>query len=221
VGLVTWAVWPLSEDQLYDRAKVLMDSGDIDNWRTAREEYIETLLEKYPEGKYHVKALEWIDQIEMDIEKRQIDNRRERGLDPKSQAEKRYVQALGFQKFGDLAMAEEELQQVLQSLKPSGEDRPLYLLAQEEHHAVQNARRQSGQTLTSEAYLLQKLHEAEKLFVTDKTKADTIWRDISELYKEKSMYARQVEYALDRLANNPVEPLPPLKPEEENTEENS
>ncbi len=96
-GIVTWSFWPLSEEQLYARAKVLMETEDIYSWQTAREEYIETLLAKYPEGKYHVEAAEWIDTIEMDIAKRQIDNRKERGLDPKTEAEKRYVQAIKFQ----------------------------------------------------------------------------------------------------------------------------
>jgi hypothetical protein len=221
VGFVAWGVWPLSEEQLYARAKVLMETDDIDNWRTAREEFIDTLLEKYPEGKYHVEASEWIDKIEMDIVKRQIDNRRDRGLDPKSEAEKRYVAALKFQDFGDLAMAESELEQVMDSLKSSPEDRPLYLLAQQEHHAVQTLRRQTGHSQTSGEYLLEKLHEAEKLFLTDKNKADKIWRDITELYKDNPIYNRQVQYAQDRLANRPVDPLPPLKVEKENIGENS
>jgi serine/threonine-protein kinase len=50
VGLVTWSVWPLSEEQLYARAKVLMESDDIDNWRTAREEFIDPLQTRFPEG---------------------------------------------------------------------------------------------------------------------------------------------------------------------------
>jgi hypothetical protein len=219
-GFVAWAVWPLSEEQLYARAKVLMETDDIDNWRTAREEYIDTLLEKYPDGKYHVEASEWVDKIEVDIVKRQIENRRERGLDPKSEPEKRYVAALQFQDFGDLAMAESELEQIMDSLKSSTEDRPLYLLAQQEHHAVQTQRRQTGHSATTAEYLLQKLHEAEKLFLTDKNKADKIWRDISGLYKDNATYLGQVNYALDRLANRPVEPLPPLEPEKATQAEN-
>jgi hypothetical protein len=65
------------------------------------------------------------------------------------------------------------------------------------------------------------LHEAEKLFLTDKNKADKIWRDISGLYKDNSTYLGQVNYALDRLANRPVEPLPPLEPMEGTQEDES
>jgi serine/threonine-protein kinase len=211
VAFVAWAVWPLSEEQLYARAKELMATDDIDNWRKAREEYIDTLLEKYPEGKYHVEANEWVDKIEMDIEKRQIENRKERGLDPKSEAEKRYIAAIDFQDFGDLAMAERELELVMESLKSSPEDRPLYLLAEQQHHAVQTARSQSGKSVYSERFILQKLHEAERLYATDKTKADRIWGNISELYKGNAAYSLQVQYALDRLANQPVPPLEPLE----------
>lgn len=211
-GFVAWSVWPLSEEQLYARAKPLMETDDIDNWRTAREEYIDTLLEKYPEGKYHVEASKWIDKIEMDIEKRQIENRRERGRDPESEAEKRYVAALDFQEFGDLAMAERELDLVMESLEDRPEDRPLYLLAEQQYHAVQTARRQSGESISSEDYILRKLHEAERLNQgEDISKAEKIWRDISELYKDNATYYGQVHYALDRLAKRPVDPLPPLE----------
>ena len=214
VGFVTWAVWPLGEEQLYARAKVLMETNDINSWRTAREEYIEDLLERFPEGKYHVEASEWIDKIEMDIARRQIDNRRERGLDPKSEAEKRYVGAMAFQEFGDLAMAESELHLIMESLKSRAEDRPLFLLAQHQHHAVQIKHKSRKAALSSEDYVYQKLREADKLFVTDGSKADKIWRDISELYKNNPKYAAHVKRSKDCLARLPVEPLPPLEAEE-------
>ncbi len=221
VGLVAWAVWPLSEEQLYARAKVLMESDDINDWRTAREEYIDSLLERFPDGKYQVEASEWIDQIEMDIIKRQIANRRERGLDPKSEAEKRYVQALEFQDFGDLAMAESQLHLVVESLKDRPEDRPLYLLAQHQHQAVQTKRRESKEPLASEEYVTRKIYEAEELFLTDKIKADKIWRDITRLYRNHPRYSAHVQRAIGRLANQPVEPLPPLEPQEQESVEDS
>lgn len=210
-AFVAWSVWPLSEEQLYLRAKPLMATDDIDNWRTAREEYIDTLLEKYPDGKYHVEAAEWVDKIEVDKTRRQIQNRKERGLDPESEPEKRYVAALDFEEFGDLAMAERELELAMESLKSRAEDRPLFLLAEQQHHAVQTARKQSGHSITSEDYILEKLHEAERLNLgEDISKAEKIWRDISELYKHNATYTNQVHYAEDRLAKRPVDPLPPL-----------
>jgi eukaryotic-like serine/threonine-protein kinase len=212
IAFVTWAVWPLSEEQLYARAKVLMESQDFNDWRKAREEFIDPLQSRFPEGKYHLEAAEWIDKIEMDIAKRQIENRRERGLDPKGEAEKRYVQALDYQEFGDLGMAENELHMVMESLKSRPEDRPLYLLAQHQHHAVQTLRREQGWAVRSEDYVTQKIYEAEALFLKDKLKADKIWRDISQLYQGNANYAAQVQRATDRLANRPVDPLPAREP---------
>jgi serine/threonine-protein kinase len=209
VGLVTWSVWPLSEEQLYARAKVLMESDDIDNWRTAREEFIDPLQTRFPEGKYHVEAAEWIDRIDVDIAKRQIESRRERGLDPKDESEKQYVQALAYQEFGDLEMAENEFKQIMESLKSRPDDRPMFLLAQQQHQAVQAQRK--GQALTSEDYVTRKIYDAEALFLKDKLKADKIWRDISQLYQGNAKYAPHVKRSLDRLANHPVEPLPPLE----------
>ncbi len=209
IGFVTWAVWPLNEEQYYARAKPLMETDDIYNWQTAREKYIEPLLSRFPEGKYHVEASEWIDKIDMDIAKRQIDNRRERGLKLKSEAEKQYVQALQYQAFGDLAMADKEFQLLMQSLKGRPDDRPLYLLAQQQQHAVQIEQRKKGQAISSQEYVEQKIYEAEELYSKDKLKADKIWRDISQLYQGNAAYEKYVQRAQDRLANRPVDPLPP------------
>jgi hypothetical protein len=97
----------------------------------------------------------------------------------------------------------------MESLKSRPDDRPMFLLAQQQHQAVQAQRK--GQALTSEDYVTRKIYDAEALFLKDKLKADKIWRDISQLYQGNAKYAPHVKRSLDRLANHPVEPLPPLE----------
>jgi hypothetical protein len=58
-------------------------------------------------------------------------------------------------------------------------------------------------------YVEQKIYEAEALYLKDKIKADKIWRDISQLYKNNPRYSAYVKRSVDRLSNQPVDPLPP------------
>ena len=200
IGLVTWSVWPMGEDQLYARAKELMQTDDIDNWRTAREEYIDPLTSRFPDGKYTLEVAEWIDKIEMDLAERQTNNRRERNLKPKTEAEQQYVDALAFEDFGDLAMADRKYRQMMDSLEPRPNDRPFYLLAKRQYLAVQLARKKAGQELTSADYVNWKLYQAEDFFLKDEViKAQSIWRKISKLYGHDPEYDFQVQRSRDRL----------------------
>ena len=194
IGLVTWSVWPMSEDQLYARAKELMQTDDIDNWRTAREDYIEPLKSRFPEGKYTVEIAEWIDKIEMDLAERQMKNRLERNLKPKTEAEQQYVNALAYEEFGDLAMADKKYHQMMDSLESRPKDRPFYLLAKRKYLDVQLARKKAGREFTSEDYVNQKLYRAEEFFLKDEiVKAQGIWRKISKLYGDDPEYESQVQ----------------------------
>lgn len=215
IGFVTWAVWPLSEAQLYERAKVLMETEDPLNWSEAQKEYINPLMERFPESDYVPQATVWIDKIEMNRIERQIETRQRLGKDPESEAESLYLRALDYEKFGDLAMAEEQLDQILQSLKSRPEDRPLYLLAEKKHHAVQTKRRENGESVGTRNYVRGKLEEAEEIFVTDSVDARAIWRTIRELYGDSTKHQDEVYFAEARLRDEPVDPLPPLESDDE------
>ncbi len=215
IGVVTWAVWPPSEDQLYARAKELMQTDDIDNWRTAREDYIEQLQNRFPDGKYHVEVAEWIDKIETDLAERQTKNRMERNLKPKTEAEGQYRDGLAYEAFGDLALADKKYRLMMDSLESRPDDRPFYLLAKRQYLKVQLARKKAGRELTSADYVNQKLYEAEDCFLKDElVKAQGIWRKISNLYGNDPAYEFQVQRSRARLEGQSVEPLPALENEQ-------
>src|SRR6202041_850782 len=48
LGLIAWGLWPLSEQQLFERGARLMASNDPDDWDTAWDKYLEPLETKYP-----------------------------------------------------------------------------------------------------------------------------------------------------------------------------
>src|SRR5436190_20740881 len=47
VGLITWGLWPLSQEQLYERGAKLMASSEPEDWDRAWEQYLQPLEEKY------------------------------------------------------------------------------------------------------------------------------------------------------------------------------
>lgn len=210
IGLVTWAVWPPSEDELFAHAEELMQSKDTLKWSTAREDYIEPLLERFPDGKYATQAQDWIDKIDVDRLKRQIKKRQELGLDTKTEAEEQYLRVLEFRDFGDLAMAETQLSHLMDSLQSRTDERPMYLLIQNQFHEVQTKRKKTGHEMSSREYVHRKLLEAETHFLDDELKAEKTWREISQLYRSSSLHADFVDYAQDRLFRKPFEELPPL-----------
>src|SRR5262249_16893346 len=88
VSSVTWAVWPLGEDQLMVRAEKLMASEDYADWLTARDRYLQPLVTRFPEGKNSERAREHLDMVEAEGKRRYVEANRNR--DPKSEAERLY-----------------------------------------------------------------------------------------------------------------------------------
>ncbi len=206
IGFVTWSVWPLGEQRLYEEAKTLMASENIDDWRTAREKYIEPLQERFPNSQYNPEVREWLDRIEMDLALRQATSRKERGIDPRSVAEAQFMEARDFEDFGDLAFADTKYAQLIESIQGNEEARPFRLLA--EKHRAQIADRQNDPLTTSVEFVNQQLREAESLFLDDKLlEAQKIWRRINSLYKNNTTYEKQVEHSVSRLAGKEVQPL--------------
>src|SRR5262249_32072500 len=48
VGLITWGMWPLSAEQLFERGSALMQSDDPDDWERGWRDYLEPLAKKHP-----------------------------------------------------------------------------------------------------------------------------------------------------------------------------
>ncbi|WP_166829504.1 serine/threonine protein kinase [Thalassoroseus pseudoceratinae] len=206
IGFVTWSVWPMSEQRLYEEAKTLMASKNIDDWRTAREKFIEPLQERFPNSQYNPEVREWLDRIEMDLALRQSTSRKERGVKPKSVAEAQFMEAQDFEDFGDLAFADSKYAQLIESIRGNEDARPFRLLAEKQR--AQIADRQSDPPITSVEFVNQQLREAEGLFLDDQLLgAQKIWRRINSLYRDNPTYQKQVEHSVSRLAGKKVQPL--------------
>lgn len=212
IGGVTWAVWPLSESQLHERAAVLMASDDPSDWGEARDKYIDRLLTDYPQGQYATQAQEWIDRIEVDLAERQALNRRDRGVKAKSSAEAQFVEALGYQEFGDLSTADRLYASLTEAAKGNAESRPFMLLSERKRREIEQSWQKQPQ-LTAIEFVYGKLQTAEDHFVNDRLlEAQKIWRDVKRLYGNTSGFTAFVQRCQNRLESKPVPSLESLDP---------
>ena len=62
-GFIAYLVWPPSAEYLYKQAETLMASRSRADWRTARDEYIKPLDDRFPNHPYREQTREWRDKI--------------------------------------------------------------------------------------------------------------------------------------------------------------
>jgi eukaryotic-like serine/threonine-protein kinase len=62
-GFIAYWVWPPNSAYLFRHAEMLMASTKRSDWRTARDEYMKELDERFPNHPYQEKLREWCDKI--------------------------------------------------------------------------------------------------------------------------------------------------------------
>lgn len=200
---VAWAVWPMGEDELYAHAKELMqvavaeDDSHIDQWRTAREKYIDPLRERFPESKYNREIQDWIDRIDIDRAERQARLAISLDREPRDLAERLLIDAMKKENDGELllAMHKYESMQLALEAEKKPENRPYILIAQRKEAEIGSKR-----TDTDDLRALNNmLCEAEQAFNRgDKNRADEYWRAVDFAFGDRLEYQAEVEYARKR-----------------------
>ena len=219
IGVVTWLVWPLSEQKLYARAETLMESQEYSDWMTARDKYLKPLVERFPDGEYAPKAKERLEFIETETVRRQVEANRNK--DPKSEAERLYREAREFESFGDRITALEKYRSMIELLKGREDDRPFGNLARREVSAIEDA---GGDSMDRIEIVNTSLRDADQLLLQGKKlEARKKWNSVITLYSANKEFERQVKYARSRLADEEPElldlaPKPVEKPAEAKTE---
>ena len=107
VGFLVWALWPLSQDQLFERGAKLMESERLYDMQTAWKEYLEPLETRFPNHPYK----EQVDAFRL---------KREAALAPHPTSEaQRFFQLGEFHKRqGDLAAAQQVWSNLITVFKP-------------------------------------------------------------------------------------------------------
>ncbi len=200
IGGVVWLMQPLSEAQLLARAEPLMASEDESKWITARDSYLNPLLNRFPDGDAARKARDHLDKLEMAQAERRAGIKAKSLDEADNEAQRLYIEASRYEVNGDRISQLEKYRSMLELLKGRIGDpdfRPYLLLAQRKIHQIEAAGTDSVDRLAIVKGMLDKAEE--KLAASDKLGAQAIWRSIEKLYSGNQELEAEVEQARARL----------------------
>jgi hypothetical protein len=132
IGLCTWAFWPASEEQLFAKAEALMATGDRTQWQTARDNYLEPLLKRFPDGKHAEQARTYLEQIELKTAQARMELNLRLGRRGKTEGERRYAEAWALEQDGELPDALAVYEELVEKVEPKGDDALYVKLAQQQ-----------------------------------------------------------------------------------------
>lgn len=132
IALCTWALWPASEEQLFAKADALMSTQDRDQWRTAREDYLEPLLKRFPESKHAAQARQYLERIELAEAQARAESPLRRNRRDRPAGERLYAQGWELEQDSKLSEALAVYQELVEQVEPKGEDAPFVILAQQQ-----------------------------------------------------------------------------------------
>jgi eukaryotic-like serine/threonine-protein kinase len=201
-GLIIWLSWPLNDEQLFAQAQKLMQSQDKTDWTKARDNYLEKLLKRSPDGPHAAQVRDYIDQIDMDIADRQatLDMKLNRA---RSEGEGLYIDAMKFVQFQDRITALQKFRSMVALLKDRAEDRSYYNLAQKRIHEIEESGGQQGDVATLVNDNLKRADELDSK--GQPVDAHSIWNGVITLYGSNKELEQQVKYARARLQGENVE----------------
>jgi serine/threonine-protein kinase len=176
-------MWPLSEDKLFAKAKPLMDSESTGDWVRA-DGYLQQIRERFPETKYADQIAEFDKRRAMFQRTQRIRNLELTGDLPKTEIERRFLEAWRFEKFGDRLTAWEKYDALVKAF-PKSDDRDdqAYIdLAQQRIAKFRSTAdaSQDGQKLSS--IVRKRLDDAKSRAATDPVAARALLDSIITLY---------------------------------------
>lgn len=197
VLFIIWALLPPSEETLYARVKVHMDRPEPTEWIHAEQD-LERMLMRFPDGKRAEQARLWLDQIEMHRAERRADTNIRFGRPPQSEAERLYVEAQQYEKFGDRLTALEKYDAMPNVIEMSDETRPYLNLARKRSQEI---RASVGGDTDRSAFIRAQLDEAEKLYERgDALAAREKWQAIIRLYGNIPEFEAYTAEARERIS---------------------
>ena len=217
VAVVVWKPWE-GEAELYAAAAELMASDDVNDWRSARENYIEPLLARYPETERRDEIDGWITRIEVDLLRRQLKTQAASLFaQPRNELERQYQEVERLADFGDLWGAASQVDTLRDLLKDNawtereeiGEEQARYydlLLAQRAGELEEEI---AGDTLGRQAFVAAALRSAEEAFAAGRVgDAREKWTGVVELYQAVPEMAPHVAWSRARLTGQTPPPPP-------------
>jgi serine/threonine protein kinase len=199
VGGLTWALWPLSEQQLFERARVMLESDDPLQWDRAQREFLQPLRQRFPQSTHLADVQAWEDRIEMHKTEEKLKFKLKLGREFDSEGERLYARARQYEQFGDQVSALERYQSLVTLLEGDEKGRVFVNLARRQIAAIQA----SGADHADRLELVRgALERAEGLQRDGNTlAARDLWQSIIRLYGDNQELGPLVEQAQQRLGD--------------------
>jgi serine/threonine protein kinase len=190
VAIGGWLMWPKSEDALFAAALPLMESESPVDWRRAKEQYLDELIERFPETKYRDEISKFEDRMALNRAIERVKNLDRFGRSPQSDAERLYAEGWRAERFDDAPTARRRYEEVLAKADVKDIDQRAYATL---------ARRGIDRIKSASAAQV-KLDRAAQLVRDGQTsQARQVLDDIVTLYGNDADLAPLVEQARQRL----------------------
>ncbi|MEO2047401.1 MAG: hypothetical protein ABGX16_12605, partial [Pirellulales bacterium] len=197
-----WALLPPDEEALFAKAKPLMESDDPGDWRRAKNQYLDSFLERFPESRHGEQIEQFEQRLAMHRAETRFKNNERLGRPARSEAERRFAEAMRFERFGDRLTAWQKYEALVVLFESSQDpvDHAFIDLARRQIGRIQGANGgQTGQTQLIE----EKLTQAQTLIDTgNPLKARRLLHGIVSLYdgnRELRPLVKQAQEAMRRL----------------------
>jgi hypothetical protein len=188
------------------RAESLLRTDNDVRWNDARDKYLQPMLEKFPMGQHAEWAQEQLDRIEMHNGEERMRRNMRIGREPSSEGERKYAEALRFERFGDRVTALDKYQGIVKLLKDEPKERPFVNLAKRQIEILES---NPPSVEELKRFLQDKMTEADKLYNEgDVLGARKIWEGIVSLYNGNQEMTSFVEQSQTRLEGNKKESTP-------------
>jgi hypothetical protein len=197
LGIVGWLLWPLSEDQLRVKAAQLMAAEDGEGYSRARQQYLQPLLKRFPDGTHAEWARQQLDLIEIDTVRKRLQRYQRTGRAPSESLERDCLLAERYAEFGDTWSADEMYSRILKLAGNDPDYQPLRLYAVSRR---QTLTAETSPTSELTALLDQKLLDAQRhLTQGQPLAAKALLEELLELYQQREETQAWVEEAQRRL----------------------
>ncbi len=200
VSLAVWFMLPLSESTLQRRAAALLPPNSLEwmDWNQARDSYLLSLLERFPEGKHAEWAGEQVNWVQAREAERRLERDERLGRrDNWTPAQIQYSEAREYERFGDLATALDKFRAIASLFRNNPANRPIVYLALE---GVARIKQKGLGPNQLQMLLRQKMSQAATAYDRARiTEAKLIWESIIELYAGNQEVAPMVVEAQTRL----------------------
>jgi hypothetical protein len=201
VGLIAWGFWPEAEQKIFDRIQPIMASADPDDWPDAKAD-LEKLLGRYPDGPHADQARRWLDDIEIQRIANYIQTRFGKlGHAPETEAQRLYVEAREYEKFGD-RLAALDVYENLEHILAGDDDlehRAFLVLAKREAERIKAT---VGDDADRSVFIRNQIAAGDDLYKSGKRlEAREKWRSVVKLYGGKREFEVQVKMAEARIDN--------------------